>query len=185
MRMLFVALIALVLMNTTASAQVTVQNMHTIDRVGGVSSQVNVYTTKQIRENMEVYTWSLVSENWSETYVGYNINPKSWLSVGAAFGIETSPGLWRGAAQVWMGNDFGSILTIGEYGDSGGWYLIEGNHPVLNGKAGIGFRAQRFVGVGPRFELKLNETLSIWTVPAAWDFEVDTRNSLITLRYKP
>jgi peroxiredoxin len=85
-----------------------------------------------------------------------------------------------------------SLYLATELGGSGYWYLLEQNNNVLthsdtlNGinNIGLGVRAQRFAGVGPRVQVVFSKKrVMLWAVPVAFDPEVKgSRNSVAALR---
>ena len=72
-----------------------------------------------------------------------------------------------------------SLLGIVEHGGSGFWYQVPIKAQVKN--FGLGFFAQKFDGVGPRLDVLINKTFSLWIAPL-YDPEAEKFSGLFALR---
>lgn len=188
--LLFALLAVLLPMNLTAQTSLAVASQNVINSKSEIAPTMWSTTTTKINDHVGLYTWYLASKNWGEAVVGPAFFPKKWMEIDLAAGLETDKRPLRTQAQIWMGNAKGSFLAAVEYGGSGFWYVAEGNINVLTTRfetIGVGYRAQRFVGIGPRFQmLGSNRKLKLWASPIMWDTEKHgVTNSMFGLVFTP
>ncbi|MEX0919449.1 MAG: hypothetical protein WDZ64_01710 [Parcubacteria group bacterium] len=143
-----------------------------------VAPQFNIFTGRNITAKNSVFLFATVTDEWAEALIGFSTSPRSGVEISLGVGIETHEKPWRSLLSVWLGNNKRSLLMMGEKGGSGNWYMLvasETIHPNLK----IGAHAQRFVGIGPRLDIRLKESLNFWIVPVAWDFENNGAKSAV------
>jgi hypothetical protein len=183
----FVLLCAVALVPVSVEAQTTfwVESQNTVGSSGVIAPQINISASKKYSATAGVFLWSLVSDGWAENIVGGLWAPKPWIEFNLGAGIETEPKKsGRAMGSVFVGGAKGFIVAVGEQGGSGHWYLFEGNRSL--GRIGVGFRAQRFVGVGPRIETDIAKKMKLWVVPYTWALEDETKGNLVvSLRVTP
>jgi hypothetical protein len=157
-----------------------------------MSTQVDISGEHKINEHLKVFIWSLSSNTWSEGIVGMTYVPATWIELSIGGGVESDVNPLRMQASAFMAKGVHSLYLATELGGSGYWYLLEQNNNVLthsdtlNGinNIGLGVRAQRFAGVGPRVQVVFSKKrVMLWAVPVAFDPEVKgSRNSVAALR---
>lgn len=158
------------------------ETVYQTGKSGGSFPYMEISATSKLSKTAGFFSWSLVSETWSESIVGAVYTPKPWVEFDLGVGVETADRPLRGMALVWVGNNHGSFYTVYENGGSGYWYLAEGNIPVTS-NLGVGVRAQRFVGIGPRFQIT-KKNIMFWVVPVSWDTEKSgAKNTVVALRF--
>lgn len=152
---------------------------------GGSFPQMDISGSIKLTPKTGMFIWSLVSQNWGESITGLTYSPKNWIEFGFGAGVEKHDNPLRAMGRVWIGNSKGSLFTAVEQGGSGHWYLVDGNIPLPQTNIGVGFRLQRFVGLGPRLQVT-TKAVALIVVPIAWDIESrGASNSLFVLRITP
>lgn len=128
----------------------------------GINGLMNITLTKRTG----LYVFGQASRKYSQIYGGPTYSPKPWVQVGAGLGVEQTKRPFRAAGFVWVGQGKVSNLLIGEIGAAkgSGWYKDEFNIQATD-RLGIGLISQRFLGTGPRFQLKLSKKLLLWGAP--------------------
>jgi len=150
----------------------------------GDNTQINISASKKFTPSFGAFVWSISSKGWGESIVGAVYSPRPWVEFDLGAGLEKNEHPFRTQASVWVGNKKGSLYAAVENGGSGFWYVATGNMPVQS-NFGIGFRAQRFVGIGPRFQIT-KKNIMFWVVPIAWDPELSgAKNTSVALRFTP
>jgi hypothetical protein len=170
-----------------AQLSATLGEQNVMDMRGNFTPTITMYVTGKLASKAGVMAWGLVSEEWSEGILGGFYAPKSWIQLDLGFGIESDPKPFRTMGSVYLGNSRGSFYACIESGGSGPWYLFEGNigFDLDKARAGLGFRAQRFVGVGPRIEVALKK-VALWASPVMWDVEYDgEKRGMVGMRITP
>lgn len=116
------------------------------------------------------FGWSayfLAGQCWSEGYAGPTWTPALWISLSASVGVQSTDSgsnPVRFAGSVWIGNSFGSIISVYERGAkaSDEWWKVI---PTVN--LGHGIRAgailEKDLDVAPLVEVDILKTgLAIW-----------------------
>lgn len=157
-----------------------------------MSTQVDIFGEHKINERLKVFIWSLSSNSWGEGIVGLTYTPVSWIDLSLGGGVESDKNPLRMQASAYMSKGSHSLYLATELGGSGKWYLIEQNNSIVTrpdtsgglNNVGIGVRAQRFAGVGPRIQVVFSKKrVMVWAVPVAIDPEVKgSLNSVLALR---
>lgn len=183
------AAILTILAPKVVSAQTTFwvesSNKLTLNHGSSIEPQINASASTSFNSKVGLFLWVADNTQWGEAYAGPTLQLAKGIQVGAGIGVETDA---RGDREdifaLFYGNGRSLYMTA-ETGGSGPWYQVEGNQSVTLGKtpAGVGFRYERFVGIGPRVELTVDKHILLWAVPLAVDFENDNgRNALYGLR---
>lgn len=181
--LLFALLAILLPMNLTAQTSFWTEVMYR-DGNAGESVQINISASKKFTPTVGMFVWSISSKGWGESVIGAVYTPRPWVELNLGAGLEKNENPFRTQASVWVGNTKGSLYTAVENGGSGFWYVAVGNVPV-HPNLGLGFRAQRFVGAGPRIQVKRGK-LMFWAVPIAWDLEKrGATNTTVALKITP
>lgn len=181
-----VSLLVVASANADAQTSLTVSSQNKIDSEGKISPTFWATSTTKYG-NIGFYTWYLSGETWNEAVVGPAFFPVKGVEVDVAVGLESDKNPLRGQLQVVAAKGSNSFLSAVEYGGSGFWYVAVGNHKFNVGriKAGAGFRAQRYVGIGPRFQIAHGK-LGAWVSPVMWDTEKSgVRNSMFGVTFSP
>ena len=174
----------------SAQTSFWVESVNQFNRSIEHTAQIDGRAVRSISSNLGVYTWWLVSEGWGEAIVGFEWSPSKSVTFEVGTGVEMDGNPSRYQLGLWMGNDHASLYSAYEVGGSGYWYLVQGNVPVMRGDGltvGLGFRAQRFVGVGPRLELDLPaHKVTVWMSGPMYDPEdKQARNFILGLKLSP
>lgn len=191
---LLVLVIFLFFPTSTLSAQSSfwLESMNTVSKNGDVTPQVNISGTHTVSKKLSVFIWSLNSSGWGEGIAGVTFTPKAGVEMSFGVGVEkdVNPGRMQGALFLAKRNF--SIYTAAELGGSGYWYLVQPNWNLVSkpdstlgiSKFGVGIRAQRFAGIGPRAQVVFfRGRVMMWAVPIAIDPEVDgSRNAVLAVR---
>ncbi len=177
---------------SSAQSSFWVESMNTMSKTGDVAPQVNISGTHNVSKKLSVFIWSLNSSGWGEGIVGMTYSPKAGIEMSLGVGVEknVNPGRMQGA--LFLAKHSFSIYTAAELGGSGYWYLVQPNWNLVSkpdsslsiSKFGVGIRAQRFAGIGPRAQVVfLRGRVMAWVVPIAIDPEVDgSRNAILAVR---
>jgi hypothetical protein len=185
MRIVFCVLVVAVILVfgcDSANAQTFWVENQNVLRNEKVTPQANIYGDMKFNDKLGMFGWSLLSEEWSEVILGPTFSPTSSMQFAVGVGVETYEKPARAYFSAWFGGAKSSLFLNWETGGSGTYYLTEGNLGLGKGVVGIGFRGERFVGIGPRVELKLGKVM-LWALPVAWDPEDNnTRISSLALR---
>lgn len=177
--------VTLVLVASTASAQAT-----------GYAGYQAVYEKSQTpKHNLELYlekpawgkvgvsAFTFVTSGWAEAYAGPTYAPSSWLTAGVSLGAQQTNnelGI-RYATSLWMGG--GKDLPIqflgfveGDNTVSGLWYDAKAVYSPLPWLS-LGLHGRRFVGIGPRVEVKLPAPGLPVTLWGTWNpYDPESRN---------
>lgn len=129
--------------------------------------------TKPFGSGIGGFAFSSATKGFGQIYAGPTFAPIKELELGLGAGLESS-GSFRSGGYVWAGGSMGYALALTEHShESGTWYRgIAALRPAKS--LALGGHIQRYVGVGPYIELKLdNETLliTLWASPIAYDYE--------------
>ena len=183
--LLFIFIAILAPMNLSAQTPFMVASQNVITSKGEIDPSMWTTMSKKYDGNIGFYAWFLAGKSWGEALVGPAFFPAKWAEIDLAVGLETDKNPQRFQGQLWMGNDNSSFLTALEYGGSGFWFVAEGNRKVGSSGVGLGFRAQRFIGVGPRVEYVSGKS-KFWVSPIMWDTEhKNATNSMFGLTFTP
>jgi len=147
---------------------------------GKADHELTLFVNHNIAKHVSVWSWLLVSGEWSEHLSGVTFAPHPAIELSLGAGVEQSQGLWRTTASIWVGEKEHFFFGVVEVGDSGFWFKLESNFQVLK-RLGLGFFAKRFVGVGPRIEIKLHKHLSLMGAPT-WDSEEGKVKGIVSLK---
>lgn len=181
MKKFFVFLIANVIA-VTSFCQLTVYARTNNSKV---VPNVNFFGTKKISKKMNLTTFLLVEQNWSEALVGLSYSPKDWMSIGLSVGIEHNPALYRFAGSLWLGKGKVSSLTLWEKGDGkeNYWYK-EILAYKFSDKFTLAAVAWRFHGVGPMANFTPKKSIvTLWAMPA-YDFEAKQARAILGISFK-
>ncbi len=178
--------VTLVLVASTASAQ-----------ANGYAGYQAVYEKNQTpKHNLELYlekpawgkvgvsAFTFVTSGWAEAYAGPTYAPSSWLTAGVSLGAQQTNnelGI-RYASSLWMGGGKVQFLGFVE-GDnsvardaSGFWYDAKAVYSPLP-RLSLGLHGRRFVGIGPRVEVKLPTPSLPVTLWGTWNpYDPESRN---------
>jgi hypothetical protein len=157
------------------------QNQVTLS-TADMAPQINVSAGSVVSKKLGIFLWALQSESWGEIYVGPSYKFVKGVEVGVGVGIESDPKPLRSAVYALFSGNGRSLYMTAETGGSGPWYQVEGNQAfnLMHQPAGIGFRYQSFIGIGPRLEATtLKGHLMVWVVPIAIDFENNNSQNML------
>lgn len=139
---------------------------------GKIAPDLNIFGTIPVSEKLNLTSFALFEENWSELLVGVSYSPTDYLSIGVGGGIESASTLYRFCGSIWLGKGNASLLILGEKGDGRDnyWYKSTFDYK-LSENFSVGMIAWRFTGVGPVANLRIKKLDSkLWLFPA-YDFE--------------
>ncbi len=156
-----------------------VQNHSTAD--GHVLTLKSYMTHHYENRTWGTFGYFLFQETWAEAYGGLLISPRPWVELGAGAGLEQADDPWRVLLSIWLGHSKLSWLNLFEEGGSGYWF--ESLLVYRSGeRVGVGLLAQRYVGLGPYFEINLPQSpIQLWVSPA-YDWEREGMGILANLQ---
>ncbi len=174
----------------TAQSSFTVESFNKFSRSGEYTPQIDVNVTHSITPKFGMFVFTLVDKGWAEAIPGFTYAPSKSIEFGLGGGVETDPSPFRMLATVWTGDDRRSLFSAFELGGSGHWYLMVMNLKVKrqkNYELGLGFRLQRFAGIGPRIEVALPRLkTTVWFSGPMLDPENSyARNMILGFVLKP
>lgn len=148
-----------------------------------VEHMLDLYIEKQAWDKIGISGFALITKNWAEAYIGPTYSPAGWVSAGMSFGGQQHEGKVtpRYATSLWMGG--GERLPLqflgffeGDGSLAGAWYDVKALYsprPWLS----LGVHSRRFVGIGPRVEVKApipGVPVTIW---ATWNpYDPESKN---------
>jgi hypothetical protein len=136
---------------------------------GKVVPTGTIYVEKDLTKKFGISTFSLVSENWAEIYIGpfFRLTPN--LTIGVQVGIETISPHWRLANSiVYSKNNHLAVLLL-EKGSGGDNYWYSLQYQNSNKKFIWGARGQRFYGLGPECGITIGDNKL--TIAPLYDLE--------------
>jgi len=119
------------------------------------------------------FAFASVTKGFGQIYAGPTYSPAKWLELGIGAGLQDN-GQFRTGGYAWTGGGVGYVLALGEYSREGGWWYkgIAALRPIK--PLAIGGYIQRFAGVGPYVEIKIDNQvlpITLWTSPVMYDQE--------------
>ncbi len=123
---------------------------------GKVTPQVKANITYGGKGKTGVYCWIQASKPYSQVYCGPTFQPKNWIQVGIAAGLETGKKPVKGAGFIWTGKGRFSNLLVLEKGSTF-WYRNEASFKASKVLT-VSIVSQRYQGTGPRMELAIPKT---------------------------
>lgn len=131
------------------------QEIEVVD--GEVTPQLKIFLTYGGKTKAGLYCWFQASKPYSQIYCGPTYQPKEWLQVGAAVGLETAKRPVKAAVFIWTGKGKFSNLLILEKGSYELWYRNQFGYQVSK-NLNLSLASQRFQGTGPRVEYSVPKT---------------------------
>lgn len=189
----FLVVFSFIFISTLASAQSTkawVEGQAAATKSDGsyqLAPKLNMYAERDMGHGLGAFAYGYVARGFGEMYAGPAYSPAKWLQIGIGAGMETA-GAFRSGGFIWAGGEKVYAIGYGELNAHGEcWYKgVAAWTPTRY--LGVGAYAQRFMGVGPYLEVKIqNQTLplTIWAAPVLYDAEADAGSkgkSLLGLR---
>jgi hypothetical protein len=157
-----------------------VENRNTIN-IKTVSPTFHSFVSHDFNQKWGMWSYLLVKDSWAEGFLGgsYNVTPDCQLGLG--YGYEQTADHHRIAGSLFFSKDKNTVFYFGETGASGYWYQAYYSRS-LGKKFGLGVIGQKFVGYGPRLEVKFLPVV-IWG-SYCYDVESKSANGLLALRVK-
>lgn len=121
---------------------------------------------------------------WSEFLFGPTVWIVPGLQLGAGFGLEIADVPLRGTATLALTPDLVrnvSLSAAAEYGGSGFFYTANGGYGI--GPFRFGVMAERYAGIGPRFDLVVPGTPIRFWASGMYDFDRETLNAVVALSF--
>ena len=120
------------------------------------------------------WNYTAVTPDWGEFLVGpstHFVLGDRYVEFGTGAGVEQPGFVLRGAIYGTIVGERFSALVFLEHGKGTGfWYFARAVHKIA-GAFSAGLHAQRYFGVGPKFQFDFGPT-KIWTAPV-YDYESD------------
>jgi len=189
----FLVVLSFVLISTLASAQTTkawVEGQAAAAKVDGaykLTPRLNMYAERDMGHGFGAFAYGLAMRDFGEIYAGPTYAPAKWLQVGIGAGMETN-GAFRSGGFIWAGGEKAYAIGFGELNAHGEWWYKGIAAWTPTKYLGAGAYAQRFMGVGPYLEVKIQNQIlpiTLWAAPVLYDAEADAGSrgkSLIGLR---
>jgi hypothetical protein len=155
----------------------TIEEENTV-RDGEITPQVKVSLSYGGKTKTGGYCWFQISKSYSQTYCGGTYQPKNWIQVGLAGGVETGAKTLKGAGFVWVGKGRFSNLLVIEKGGTGTWYRNQTDVKVGKSLA-VSLASQKGQGTGVRAEFAIPKT----RVAAGGEYLFSTRTAKFGLTY--
>lgn len=145
---------ALLMGSMTAHAGVTKVDANVFVAGDEFTPVITVYTAQPLGDSgFSGFVFGLALPAWGEAYAGLSYAPADWASFSLGAGLETTPGApWRVGSSACLGDGRWSLVTIGEWGGSGGWYKVVGGFAATDWLT-VGAMSQRYRGHGPRIDV--------------------------------
>lgn len=114
------------------------------------------------------WTYTAITPTWGEFLAGPSTHSMwkggHYVEAGIGIGVEQPGFAVRGGAYGLIEGEKLSALLFLEHGaGTGFWYFFRAIH-TITGSFSAGIHAQRYFGVGPRFQLDFGPT-KLWTAP--------------------
>lgn len=133
----------------------TIEQENTING-GKVIPQIKANVTYGGKGKIGGYCWIQTRRPYSQVYCGPTFQPKNWIQVGVAVGLETGKKPVKGAGFIWTGKGRFSNLLVLEKGSTL-WYRNQISFKA-NKVLTLSVVSQRYQGIGPRVELAIPKT---------------------------
>lgn len=184
------ALLCVLASNVHAQSSFWVESFNKVTREGKYTPQVDGQAVSMFTPKVGVFSWALVNNGWAEAIVGVHYVPTKHLELDLGTGVETDKNPSRLQAGAFLSISRATLYTAYEIGGSGYWYLAQGNVTVVkkdNASLGVGFRFQRFAGIGPRVQVEMPKAhLTVWASGPMFDPEDHkARNVIVGLKLAP
>jgi hypothetical protein len=145
----------------------------------GVRPSLEIASEIPLGEHWGFATFSKVSEEMSEGYVGPVWKPNERFSLGLSAGFETAPPMWRVAlTAMYNKKDFEGLLIL-EHGISGPWYRLDLTERIRVLKFGLTARHRE--GAGVRVGI-IKDGFEVWAAPL-YDVEAKEMNGLAVISW--
>lgn len=158
-RMILVVLVALITFSSVSHAGVWVEQQ-TVVRSGAFLPQWDGGFSLSGSNGLGISGFALVKNGWSQFHVGPTWSPSTHCQLGIHAGVEQTPGMWRTAGTLWIGDNTASSFSVFEKGASGTWYKSVTTVPVSK-NIRCGLFGQKYTGWGPTAELSFRSG-TIW-----------------------
>jgi hypothetical protein len=163
-----VSVFAFVLLIQSAVCQKWVEE-RTYVAAGQATPRFDGLLTNDIKGKVGDFVWFQTQQGYSEAYAGITYAPKPWIQFALGTGLEEDKRPLRFGSYVWVGRKKNSGLAAFEDGGSGFWYKVEANSQIRTW-IGLGLLAERFHGVGPKFEFSIPVIRAkVWTAALVED----------------
>jgi len=159
------------------------ENLSNITEENYFRPQINIYS-RTFKESSQFgfYYFALANKNWGEAYAGVVYKPIDWLLISVGAGLELNDDPYRFNFNLHMFWNRISLIQVYEYGGSGFWYNILLNYELTESSY-LGIIAERYYGLGIKYEYILKKIPLGLNIAPLYDFEDSNYKLLIALRY--
>ena len=129
--------------------------------------------SKRLGSGFGAFTFALATDGFAQLYGGPTYAPTKHLELGLGGGLSNN-GEFRKGGYAWFGGSSGYLLALGEHDHLSGWWYRSIAAAKPTDTLAVGGHVQRYIGVGPYVELKLETgvlPITIWAAPIAYDWE--------------